>query len=214
MKVVSFVEERAITRAAIARSLGACERVTSVKACENMGSLLSVLADSRHMDLCLIALSRNPDETFREIDAIHHHWPSLPIILFADKPDGQTIIDSLRHGICGFTSLSSEPAQFRNAVKTVLAGGRSIDSPNLEALLRASEQQPSKPAHEQLSNREFEIMTRLARGESPKQIAIDLGISAKTVSTYRRRTLQKLGFDRNAQLTDYILRTMGPDALA
>jgi DNA-binding NarL/FixJ family response regulator len=112
---------------------------------------------------------------------------------------------TLSAGARGFVSKGQDPQDLFSAIEKVLAGGRAIDPSYIDLILSSVDSDNSQLPHERLSNREFDIMGRLASGESIQSIASSLCISPKTVSTYRRRCLEKMGFDRNSQLTEYVL---------
>jgi DNA-binding NarL/FixJ family response regulator len=119
-------------------------------------------------------------------------------------------VRSLRSGAKGFISKGQDPRSVFAAIDTVVGGGRAIDPEYLDLVLSAVDDGTERLPHESLSNREYEIMMRLAEGQALQSIAEDLNISPKTVSTYRRRTLEKMGFSRNSQLTEYVLRYLRP----
>jgi two-component system, NarL family, invasion response regulator UvrY len=112
----------------------------------------------------------------------------------------------LKAGASGFLSKELAPEQIVAAVRTVAAGRRYV-SPRLAEMLAAGlTHDIEQPAHLRLSEREFQIFSKLAVGKSVTEIANDLCLSAKTVSTYRARLLEKMSFKTNADLTQYAVK--------
>jgi len=98
------------------------------------------------------------------------------------------------------------PEEFMRAVHTVLAGRRFASAALTEMLVNALDEPADRPLHASLSQREFQILCKLAVGRSVSEIAQELCISVKTVSTYRARVLEKMHLETNADLTTYALR--------
>ena len=121
-------------------------------------------------------------------------------------PEEQYAVNLLRAGVSGFFSKAGDAANLLEAIRTV-AGGRRYVSPALAELLalEATGNAP-EPAHRQLSNREFQVFVQLACGKTVTQIAEEVHLSVKTISTYRTRILQKMNCSRNADLTAYALQ--------
>ena len=121
-------------------------------------------------------------------------------------PEDQYAVRCLAAGASGYLGKGCPPEQLLNAVRTVAAGRRFIGDTVAELLADHVVGGPQGEGHEKLSNREYEVFRRLARGESSGEIADSLGLSVKSVSTYRTRVLEKLGVARNADLTRYAIR--------
>jgi two-component system, NarL family, invasion response regulator UvrY len=144
---------------------------------------------------------RSGIDILRQVRASHPHTRVLVLSGFAEK---QYAVNVLRAGASGYVAKDQPPEELRRAVHTVLAGKRYISETVNDALL--SPATAGQPLHASLSPREFQIMCKIARGRSVSEIAEDLCISVKTVSTYRGRILEKMNMDTNAALTAYALR--------
>lgn len=158
------------------------------------------------MHVCLIDLSL-PDlsgiDVLRQVKGSH---PELHILILSAYPEEQYGLNVLKAGASGFLSKELAPDQLVSAVRTVAAGRRYV-SPRLAELLAAGlTHDIEQPAHLRLSEREFQIFSKLAVGKSVTEIANDLCLSAKTVSTYRARLLEKMSFKTNADLTQYAVK--------
>ena len=158
------------------------------------------------MHVCLIDLSL-PDlsgiDVLRQAKGSH---PETHIVILSAYPEEQYGLNVLKAGASGFLSKELAPDQIVSAVRTVAAGRRYV-SPRLAEMLAAGlTHDIEQPAHLRLSEREFQIFSKLAVGKSVTEIANDLCLSAKTVSTYRARLLEKMNFKTNADLTQYAMR--------
>ena len=120
--------------------------------------------------------------------------------------DWSNYLDGLRAGASGYLSKDSAPEELMKAVRTVLSGRRYVSAALAEILVADLDGDPDKPLHARLSTREFQIFCKLAAGRGVSDIANELSLSVKTVSTYRSRILEKMSFTANADITSYALR--------
>ncbi len=132
--------------------------------------------------------------------------PELPILVLSMHPEDQFALRAIRAGASGYLTKDSAPQELVNAIRRVV-GGNPYLSPWLAArLAREVATNTPKPAHEQLSDREYQVMLRIASGRSTKQIADELCLSPKTVGTYRLRLGKKMDLSTEAELTAYVFR--------
>jgi two-component system, NarL family, invasion response regulator UvrY len=132
--------------------------------------------------------------------------PRLPVLILSTYPESQFATRMLRAGAAGYLTKESPPEVLIQAVRRVLAGGKYISPAVGEHLAAEVGIDPTKPIHDLLSDREYEVMLRIAAGEPVGEIAKVLHLSVKTVSTYRSRILEKTGMKSNAELTHYAIR--------
>jgi DNA-binding NarL/FixJ family response regulator len=134
-------------------------------------------------------------------------FPDTRVLILSGFPERQYGINVLRAGAHGFLGKESAAEELLKAVHTILAGRRYI-SPTMSELLisEIDGNDDGQPIHTQLSEREFQIFCKLATGAAVSEIARELCLSVKTVSTYRSRVLEKLNFKTNADITSYALR--------
>ena len=131
--------------------------------------------------------------------------PRLPVIILSVQPEEQYAVRCLRAGAAAYISKDSAADELGKAVKKILGGGRYISASVADSLLTNLDRS-EKPPHELLSDREFEVMRRLASGSSLTSIGNQLHVSVKTISTYRARIMEKMQMGSNAELTRYALR--------
>lgn len=132
--------------------------------------------------------------------------PRLPVLILSTYPESQFATRMLRAGASGYLTKDSPPEVLIQAVRRILAGGKYISHTVAEHLAAEVGLDMSKPIHDLLSDREYDVMLRIAAGEAVGEIAKMLNLSVKTVSTYRSRILEKTGMKSNADLTHYAIR--------
>jgi DNA-binding NarL/FixJ family response regulator len=137
---------------------------------------------------------------------IQEHHPEVRVLVLSGHSERQFATQVLKAGAMGFISKESPPAELLNAVRTVLDGRRYVSAALAELLVTQLDKNTDQPLHATLSEREFQIFCKIAAGRAITQIAQELSLSAKTVSTYRTRILEKMHFSTNADLTTYALR--------
>jgi two-component system invasion response regulator UvrY len=140
-------------------------------------------------------------DTLRQVKAIQPQ--ARPLVLTA-HPEADYAVRVFRAGAAGYLTKDRSLEQLAEAIRRVYRGGMYV-SPSLGEALAARLGGSLEPDHGSLSDREFQVLRGLARGESIKSIAAHLAVSPKTVTTYRSRILEKLGLGSNAELVRYAL---------
>jgi DNA-binding NarL/FixJ family response regulator len=132
--------------------------------------------------------------------------PETKTLVLTMHPEDQFAVRVLKAGAFGYLTKESASEEVVNAVNKVLAGGKYVSASLAQNLVAALNTPPPKAPHETLSDREYQVLRLIAVGRSVKEIAFDLSLSVKTVSTYRTRVLAKLKFTTNADVIRYALR--------
>lgn len=140
------------------------------------------------------------------LHAVREGYPRLPIIVLTMHPEDEYAVRCLRAGASAFINKESIPEELAQATRKVVGGGRYVSAHLAEKLVAQFNAPDGKPVHEQLSDREHEVLKMLASGTALIDIAERLQISSKTVSTYRTRILEKMQMKSNAELTRYALQ--------
>ena len=131
--------------------------------------------------------------------------PHMPILIMSMYPEDQYALRALKAGASGYLGKETIHDDLVRAIETVRAGKRFITPSIAEKLADAFGMNTSRPQHETLSDREFDVFKLLASGKSVSEIAVKLLLSATTISTYRSRILEKMNMSSNAELTRYAL---------
>jgi len=164
------------------------------------------LAPQKSGDLLILDIAmpgRGGVDVLRDLKGVR---PKLPILVLSVHPEERLAKRALRAGAAGYVCKEKAPAEFIKAVRKVLAGGRYISATLAEKLATDLAGESDKPIDEILSDREFEVLCLIASGKTVSQIAEQLSLRVKTVSTYRSRILEKMGMKSNAELTHHAVR--------
>lgn len=131
--------------------------------------------------------------------------PRMPVLMLSMHPEEQFARRALKSGAQGYLTKESLADELVTAVRKVLSGGRYVSESLAEKLAWDLHRGDEKPLHEHLSDREFQILRMIASGKTVKDIADELSLSVKTVSTYRARILEKTGMKNNAEMIRYAI---------
>lgn len=132
--------------------------------------------------------------------------PEMAVLVFSMHPEDQFAMRVLKAGADGYLTKESAPTALVGAMKKILSGGKYVSDKQAEQLAVRLEQPEELSPHQQLSDREFEVMRLIASGQTVSQIATQLSLSVKTISTYRSRILEKMRMQTNAELTHYAIK--------
>ncbi len=160
----------------------------------------------RRMECSLVLLDISlPDRSgFDVLKQLKYERPGLPVLILSVHSEDQYAVRFIKAGASGYLMKEGAPEELVKAIRKVNAGGKYVSASLAEKLvshLGAFD----KPPHENLSNREFQILCMIAQGKSLKSIADELCVSEKTVSTYRSRIMEKMKMSTNSDLTRYAL---------
>ena len=142
-------------------------------------------------------------ETLKELRTRH---PTIRVLALSVHPEDEWAVRALRAGASGYLTKDHSPEQLLEAIRRVYRGGKYVSPSLAERLASQLDGGGQRAPHELLSDREFEVMRRLGSGLTISQIASELALSAKTVSTYRARILEKMAVASNADLVRYAAR--------
>ena len=140
-------------------------------------------------------------DTLRRLRDEH---PTVRVLVLSAHPEDQWAVRALRGGASGYLTKDHSPDQLLDAIRRVHRGGRYVSTSLAERLATQLGQDFVDAPHEQLSDREFDVLRSLGAGHTVKEVAERLGLSPKTVSTYRTRLMEKMRFATNADLVQYV----------
>jgi DNA-binding NarL/FixJ family response regulator len=202
---VLVVDDHAVVREGLKRILeDAADVVVAAEAGNAPDALELVRRDG--FDVVVTDISMPGRGGLELLADLKQEQPRLPVLVLSVHGEDQLAQRALRAGAAGYLTKQTAPEELLRAVRQV-AEGRKFVSPRMaERLAEWLDPQAALPAHARLSDREFVVMVRLARGRSVKEIALELSLSVKTVSTYRTRLLDKMGVRSNAELGAYAVQ--------
>jgi len=158
------------------------------------------------LDVVLLDLNMPGTDGLDVLKSIKRARPQLPVLILTMYSEDQFALRSLKAGASGYLTKETVPDELVRAIRTVVAGRRYI-SPTLgDRLASTLVSGEESPRHERLSDREYQVFRRIAAGRPAREISTELGLSVKTVATYRSRVLEKMGMKTNADLVSYTVR--------
>jgi DNA-binding NarL/FixJ family response regulator len=166
------------------------------------------LEKARAENWSAIVLDLNlPDSDGLEVlKQLRKEHPRIPILILSMHAEEQFAVRAVRAGASGYLTKDRAIDDLVTAVRRVVDGRHYVSPWLAERLAREAGGDHSKAAHEQLSDREYEVLMRIASGKSTKEIAAELRLSPKTVGTYRARLATKMSLSTDAELTAYVFR--------
>jgi DNA-binding NarL/FixJ family response regulator len=160
------------------------------------------LLDGQPWDLLLLDIFMPHSGGLEVLREAGKRSPRVPVLVLSSAPEEQFAVRMLEAGASGYLNKRAASEELLAAVKKILAGGRHV-SDRLAEKLAAYVGRASAALHERLSHREFQVLQMLVAGQSVKEIAVDLNLSAKTVATFRTRVLKKLKLQSDVELVHY-----------
>jgi two-component system, NarL family, invasion response regulator UvrY len=137
---------------------------------------------------------------------LRQKYPKLPVLVLSIHPEGQYAVRALKTGAAGYLTKESAPEELVKAIRKILNRGKYVSASLAERLAFDLETGDGKALHLRLSNREYQVMLMIAGGKRLSDIATEMALSVKTISTYRTRILEKMNFRNNAEMTHYAIK--------
>ena len=156
-------------------------------------------------ELLLLDMSMPGISGVELIKLLHEEKPALPILVLSMHNEGQIVARALKAGAAGYVTKDSEPEILLSAIRKIAGGGKFIDPALIETMIINIRDGDHLP-HNALSERELQVLKLIAAGGPLGNIADQLHVSPKTISTHKTRVMQKLGIDNNADLIRYAMK--------
>jgi two-component system invasion response regulator UvrY len=201
---ILVADDHAIVRKGLIQIISeTTDMVVTDEACDGQEVLNKVRKDSFDMVLLDISMpGRTGLDILRELKA---EKPKLPVLVLSMYPEEQYAVRVLKAGASGYLTKGSAPDELVVAIRKVSMGKRYITPSLAEKLAFNLQVDSDKPLHENLSDREYQVMCMIASGKTVGEIAEKLSLSPKTISTYRARILEKMKMKNNAEITHYAI---------
>ena len=156
-------------------------------------------------DMVLLDITMPGRNGFDVMRELRSRKPELRILMLSMHPEEQYAVRALRAGASGYLNKDSAPQELMAAIQKVALGGRYISSSLAETIILNVGTNVEESPHESLSDREYQVLCMIGSGKAVKQIADELMLGAKTISTYRQRILEKMKMSGNAELIRYAI---------
>lgn len=200
---LAIADDHPIVREGLRRIATEDAGITVAGEASTAAELFRLLA-SAAVDVVLLDVSM-PGATFVEtLVELRDRHPTVKILVLSVHPEDQWAMRALRSGAAGYLTKDRSPEQLVEAIRRVARGGKYVSESLAEKLAGLVENGRARAPHELLSDREFEVLRALGSGMAVKDVAEHLRLSAKTVSTYRTRLLDKMGLSSKADLVRYV----------
>lgn len=157
-------------------------------------------------DVLLLDIAMPDQSGIDTLRTIRQGQPNLPVLILSGYPAQQYALNLFKMGANGYLNKECEADELMLAVRTVYQGRRYVSATVGELLAQSFDRDPNTAPHTELSDREFQVFLRLARGATVSDIGTALSLSIKTVSTYRTRIMEKMGLQSNSDLTYYAMK--------
>jgi two-component system invasion response regulator UvrY len=202
---ILITEDHASTRLGIKQILKEeFPRLQLGEAPDEAGTLAQLERHAWDLLILDIALpGRSGVEVLREVK---QRRPDLPVLVYSAHREEEFALHVLRAGASGYLSKERAPEELCQAVQQLVRGGTYFSQRLSQRLVDGTQPGGASLPHESLSAREFQVLRLIAAGKAGKLAAAELGLSEKTVSTYRRRILKKLRLNTTADVIQYALR--------
>ena len=200
---VLIADDHAVVRQGIKQILANTADITVVGEAANGQEVIAKLGETR-VDVVILDITMPESNGLQTLAAIKRAQPRLPVIVLSVHDEDQYGVQVIRSGASGYVTKECAPDQLVAAIRKAVMGGRYL-SPTLAEKLEFARTDLEKP-HEALSDREFEVLCLIGSGKTNREIAEQLSLSQKTISTYRSHILEKMNMKNNGELIVYALR--------
>ena len=203
---VLIVDDHAILRAGGREMLADEQDLEVVGEAGSAEEALQLLDGGTKVDVVVLDITLPGQSGIELLKHLRTERPDLAILVLSMHPERSFAVRLMRAGANGYVPKMIVPEELVKAVRAVGAGRRYITPIVAELLASDAASDEEGPLHNRLSERELQVFTRIAKGISPAVMANELGLSVKTVSTYRARILEKMGMRSNAEIAAYAVR--------
>jgi two-component system, NarL family, invasion response regulator UvrY len=202
---ILIADDHPIFRAGLKEILGKHKEVELIGEAENGRKALE-LARKQRWDVVLLDLTMPGQDGVEALQELRRERPKLPVLILSAHPEDQLALRLLKSGAAGYLTKDKAPEVLFTAVKKVLRGEKYISESLAEKTTLDVVSGATPSLHATLSHREYQVMRMIAAGKAIKEIAKELFLSVRTVSTYRARVLDKMNMKTNTELIRYALK--------
>lgn len=204
MKIL-IADDHAVVRKGFVQILDEAQDIVEVDEAETGEDVIDMVRENDY-DVLVLDLNMPGMSGFQVLEQVAVIRENLPVLVLSMHSEQQYGVRVLRAGAAGYIAKGTAPEELLTAVRRV-AGGNKYISPQLaERLLNVLDHPNDGPPHQRLSDREFQVFRQLCEGVTVTEIGEQLNLSAKTISTYRSRVLDKMEMSSNAELVQYAVR--------
>jgi two-component system invasion response regulator UvrY len=204
MTRIAIADDHAIVRKGLRQIISDAKDLSVTGEAASADELLTLLRCSP-LDLVVLDLGLGDRNGIEVLKHIKSEFPSLPVLILSMHREDVFAVRALRAGASGYIQKEDAPEALLVAIRRIAAGGTYVSPAMAERIASDVSHGAVVMPHERLSDREFEVFRLLGTGLSVTDIAHALNLSVKTVSSHRTRILEKTGFEKNADIIDYVI---------
>lgn len=205
MTRILIADDHAIVRRGLKQIVEEASDITIAGEAANSHEVLSQIQAKRY-DVLVLDITMPGRSGLDILKDIKQVRPQLPVLVLSMHSEDQFAARVLKAGASGYLPKESAPEELVKAIRKVMSGGKYISAGQAEKLVSLFDSTSHDAPHEALSNREFDVLRRIASGRTVSQIGEEMNLSVKTISTYRTRILEKMNMTTSAELTHYAIR--------
>ena len=202
---ILLADDHAVVRRGVKQIIAEAFAQATFGEAQNVQELLKLIG-SEGWNIVVLDLSMPGGSGLEALKQIKQVHPQLPVLILTMFPEDQYAMRTIRAGAAGYLNKESAPEELVQAIRKILRGGEYISAAVADELVLYSRHADDRPLHKHLSDREYQVLCLIASGKEVKEISAELALSAKTISTYRTRLLEKMNMKTNAELTHYAIQ--------
>ena len=199
---ILIVDDHAVVRRGLSQIVSETSDM-EVEGEASTGSEAVKLAQTHEWDAMILDITMPGRSGLDVLADLTREHPDGPVLVLSMHPEDQVAVRVLRAGAAGYMTKETAPEELVKALRKLCAGGKYVSPGLAEQLAWHLDARSARPLHDGLSDREYQVLRLMASGLTATEIASELTLSVKTISTYRRRILDKMGLKNNAELTRY-----------
>lgn len=204
MKKVAICDDHKIVREGLKQIINVFEGFEVVLEAESGEQLLNKVHDNP-IDILILDVSLPGRSGLEVLKQIKNLQPETGVLVLSMYPEDQFAIRMLKAGASGYLHKDSAPEVLKQALITISGGGEYLSDKITKLLYREMNGEGGELPHKRLSDREYEVLLYIGEGKSISEIAVQLSLSVKTISTYRTRILEKMNLENNSDMVKYIM---------
>jgi two-component system, NarL family, invasion response regulator UvrY len=204
MLKILLADDHAVVRQGVKQILAEAFAQATFGEARNAHELLALVGGER-WDIVVLDLNMPDSNGLEALKQIKQSHDQLPVLILSMYPEDQYAVRTIRAGAAGYLNKESAPEELVLAIRKILHGGQYISPTVADELVQYARHEDDQPLYKRLSDREYQVLCLIASGKEVKEISSELGLSAKTISTYRARLLDKMNMKSNAELTYYAI---------
>ncbi|MBC8317839.1 MAG: response regulator transcription factor [Desulfobulbaceae bacterium] len=202
---ILLADDHTIVREGLKQILAETSDIVATGEAANGLQVLNAVRKNRY-DLVILDIAMPGRGGLDVLKDLNKEYPALPVLMLSMYPEEQYAVRALKAGASGYLTKESAADELIAAIHKVTQGGKYISGMLAEKLASYLGDSSEKAPHELLSDREYQVMLMIAAGKTVSDIADELSLSVKTISTNRSRALQKMGMKNNAEFTYYAIK--------